>query len=92
MEFKVTPGELENLANGLSGLLGELAQAGDARSISAGAAENGQLQGAVEEFVARWAQDLEVLQASLTSLIERLSGAGSGYERTEHSVIGGFGI
>jgi hypothetical protein len=92
MEFKVTPGELENLANGLSGLLGELAQAGDACSISAGAAENGQLQGAIEGFVARWAQEIETLQASLTSLTERLSGAGSGYEQAEHGIVGEFGI
>lgn len=92
MEFRVTPGELEDLASGLSSLLGELAQAGDASSISAAAAENGQLEGAIEGFVARWAQDLEALQAGLTSLAERLSGAGSGYEQTERSLIGGFGI
>jgi hypothetical protein len=92
MEFKVTPSELEDLANGLSSLLGELAQAGDARSISGGAAENGQLQGAIEGFIGHWAQDLDALQASLNSLIDRLSGAGSGYERSEQNIISGLGV
>jgi hypothetical protein len=92
MEFKVTSSELEGLANGLSGLLGELAQAGGARSVSGGAAENGQLQGAIEGFVLRWSDDLQSLQDSLTALINKLADAGSGYERTEQSLLDGFGI
>jgi hypothetical protein len=90
MEFKVTPSDLESLAQGLSGLLGELAQAGDIRSVSAGAAENPQLASAIEEHLARWTQELQNLRESLASLTERLGGASSGYEQTEHSVLEGF--
>jgi acetate kinase len=92
MQLKVTTSDLEGLARGLSGLLGELEQAGDVRSVSAGAAENAQLESAVEEFVGRWAQNVEALQANLRTLTERLANAGEGYEQQEQGVFGGFSV
>jgi uncharacterized protein YukE len=91
MEFKVTPSELDALASGLSGLLGELAQAGSVSSMSAGAAENAQLETAIEAFVSRWAHGIQELHTGLAALSDRLSGAGAGYEKAERAISGGFG-
>ena len=90
VSFEVTSGDLESLASGLSGLLGELEHAGDVRSVSAGPAENAQLESAIEGFIARWTQDLQSIQQSLASLSERLTGAGASYDRTERALTGGF--
>jgi hypothetical protein len=92
MEFKVDPGDLESLAHGLSGLLGDLERAGDVRSLSPGAAENAQLEGAIAEFLSRWTQNVESLQQALKTLTERLERAGEGYGQQEQGVLGGFAV
>lgn len=90
MEFKVTSGDLEILASGLSGLLGDLEHAGDVRSLSPAAAENPQLEGAIAEFLAHWSQNVSTLQQNLKLLTERLEHASTGYEQQEQGVLGGF--
>jgi hypothetical protein len=90
MEFKVSPSDLESLAQGLSVMLGDLERAGDVRSLSASAAENSLLESAIEEFVLRWTQNVQALQQSLRTLAERLSNAGEGYEQQEQGVYDGF--
>jgi hypothetical protein len=86
MRLEVAPGELEGLARGLSGLLVDLEMAGDVRSISSGAAENADLQAAIERLVVRWTGDLHDLQRKLADLTGRLGAAGGEYERVERAV------
>ena len=90
MEFKVTSGDLEILASGLSGLLGDLEHAGDVRSLSPAAAESPQLEGAIAEFLAHWSQNVSMLQQNLKLLTERLEHASTGYEQQEQGVLGGL--
>jgi hypothetical protein len=92
MDFLVTTSDLESLSRGLSGLLGELEQAGDVRSLSAAAAENPQLEAAIEEFLGRWTADLQGLQENLASLAQRLGSASVGYEQEEQHVTGAFWV
>lgn len=92
MDFKVETSDLGSLASGLSGLLAELEQAGDVRSLAAGAAENAQLESAIEEFVLRWTQNVQTVQANLKTLTDRLENAGEGYEQQEQSIYGGFAV
>jgi uncharacterized protein YukE len=89
--FEVTPSDLTALASQLSSLLGELSQAGDVRSASTSAAENAQLEAAFGDFIGRWSQSLQALQTNLTTLTERLSGAGTQYDSTETDVTSQFG-
>jgi hypothetical protein len=86
MRLEVIPGELEGLAHGLSGLLVDLEMAGDIRSISSGAAENAELQAAIERLVMRWTADLQDLRMKLRALTETLDGAGGEYERVEGTI------
>ena len=92
MDFKVETSDLGSLASGLSGLLAELEQAGDVRSLAAGAAENAQLESAIEEFVLRWTQNVQTVQANLKTLTDRLENAGEGYEQQEQGIYGGFAV
>lgn len=86
MRLEVVPGELEGLAHGLSGLLGDLELAGEVRSISAGVAENAELEAAIERLVVRWTEDIHDLQRRLRDLTGRLDAAGGEYERVERIV------
>jgi hypothetical protein len=86
MRLEVVPGELGGLADGLSGLLGDLELAGDIRSISSGAAENAELRAAIERLVLRWTGDLHDLQMKLGALTRQLDGAGVEYDRVERLV------
>jgi hypothetical protein len=90
MDFLVTTSDLESLSRGLSGLLGELEQAGDVRSLSAGSAENAQLEEAIESFVGRWTQSVQAFQRSLKTLTERLDSASAGYAQQDQGVYDGF--
>lgn len=92
MEFKVTSSDLESLAHGLSGLLGDLSHAGDVRSVSGSAAENGQLEAAIDEFVMAWMHDLQAIQENLASLSEHLSSAGHAYETVERNLQDGLAV
>jgi hypothetical protein len=86
MRLEVTPSELGGLADGLSGLLGDLELAGDVRSISPVAAENARLQSAIERFVACWTDDIYDIRAKLQRLSGRLAGAGVEYDGVERRV------
>ncbi|HUN78618.1 MAG TPA: type VII secretion target [Solirubrobacteraceae bacterium] len=90
--FEVTPGDLQSLASQLSGLLGELEQA--AANISSGAsgsAQNAQLEGAIDGFLADWSQSVQSLRTKLTEVAGRLGSAGSHYESTESELASHFG-
>jgi hypothetical protein len=86
MRFNVTPSELESLAGGLSGLLGDLSSAGNVRTVSAAPAENAQLQGAIEELIAHWCRDVDTLRAQLAELGEKVNRAGVGYSQAEQLI------
>jgi acetate kinase len=86
MRLEVTPSELEGLAHGLSGLLGDLEVAGDIRSISPAAAENVELQSAIERLIVRWTDDIQDIRVKLQELGGRLNAAGAEYERVERRV------
>jgi len=86
MRLEVTPGELEGLAHGLSGLIGDLEHAGDIGLIRSGAAENAELQAAIDGLAARWTRDLHDVQMKLRKLTERLDGASAEYDRMERAV------
>lgn len=90
--FQVTPADLQGLAGQLSGLLGDLEQAaGGIRNDAAGAAQNGQLEGAIAAFLVDWSHGLQELQTKLSELTQRLEGGGSSYEGTEGRLASGFG-
>ncbi len=90
--FQVTPADLQGLAGQLSGLLGDLEQAaGSVRMDAAGAAQNGQLEGAIAAFLADWSHGLGELQTRLSELGQRLDGGAGSYEGTEGRLAGGFG-
>jgi hypothetical protein len=90
--FQVTPGDLRGLTSQLSGLLGELEQAaGNVSSGASGAAENAQLEGAIDGFLADWSRGLHSLQTKLNDLTNRLGGAGGTYEGAESEIVGHFG-
>ncbi len=86
MRLEVTPSELDGLADGLSGLLGDLEEAGDVRSISPVAAENARLQSAIERLVAGWTDDICEIRAKLQRLSGRVAGAAVEYEGVERKV------
>jgi uncharacterized protein YukE len=89
--FEVTTGQLADASGVLSGFVGELGQAGNLGSASGAAAENAQMEAAIEDFLATWSQSLETLQTNLSTLTQRLTGAGSSYEGAEGDVAGSFG-
>jgi hypothetical protein len=86
MRLQVTPAELEGVARGLSGLLGELEHAGDIRSISPAAAENAELQAAIEQLIVRWTGDIHDLQTRLAELSGQLDNASAEYDQVERVV------
>jgi uncharacterized protein YukE len=91
--FKVSPSDLENLASQLAGLLGELEQAAaNVSSSASGAAQNAQLEGAIDGFLARWSHSIQNLKTNLTEVADRLSAAGSHYESTESTIAGNFNV
>ena len=91
--FEVTPGDLQGLAGQLSGLLGELQQASSAiRSGAGGAAQNGQLEGAINGFVGDWSRGLEALQTKLDEVAQRLEAGGGAYDSTESNLAGDLGL
>ena len=90
--FEVTPDDLTALASQLSSLLGELSQAGDVQSAPTGAAENGQLEEAIQDFISGWTRSLQQTQSDLAAITQRLAGAGSDYQATDDAVVGAFGV
>ncbi len=86
MRLEVNPSELEGLAHGLWGLLGDLQLAGEIRSISPAAAESPRLQAAIERLVVRWSDDIDDIRAQLERLSGRASSAGVEYEGVERRV------
>lgn len=86
--FKVTPSDLESLAQRLSSLLGELESAAAHVSSSASAAaQNAELESAIDGFVRDWSHSVLNLRTKLTEISERLSGAGDAYEQAETDII-----
>ena len=86
MRLEVAPGELDGLAHGLSGLIGDLEHAGDIGSIRSDAAENAELQAAIDGLVARWTRDLHDVQTKLRELTKGLDGASAEYDRMERAI------
>jgi uncharacterized protein YukE len=90
--FEVTPSDLQSLASQLSGLLGELEQAaGNVSSSASGAAQNGQLESAIDSFLADWSHSIQSLRTKLTEVADRLGDAGGHYESTESDIATHFG-
>lgn len=90
--FEVTPADLQSLAGQLSGLLGELASAGSTiNSGAAGAAQNGDLEGAIGTFLGDWKSGLDNLQHELSAVSDRLDAAGVAYQATDGSIGSSFG-
>lgn len=86
--FEVTPARLQSLAGQLTGLLSELEQAAcSIRADAAGAAQNGQLEGAINGFLNDWSTALDSLQAKLSELGRRLETAGAAYQSTESELV-----
>lgn len=91
--FRVSPSDLESLASQLAGLLGELEQAAaNVGSSASGAAQNAQLEGAIDGFLSRWSHSIQSLKTNLTEVADRLSTAGAHYEGTESDIAGHFNI
>jgi uncharacterized protein YukE len=91
--FRVSPSDLESLASQLAGLLGELEQAAaNVSSSASGAAQNGQLEGAIDGFLAHWSNSVQSLKTNLTEVADRLSTAGAHYESTESGVASHFNV
>jgi uncharacterized protein YukE len=91
--FKVSPSDLESLAGQLAGLLGELEQAAaNVSSTASGAAQNAQLEGAIDGFLAHWSHSIRSLKTNLTEVANRLSTAGAHYESTDSDVAGHFDL
>jgi uncharacterized protein YukE len=89
--FEVTPSELQSLASQLTGLLGELeTAASNVSSDAAGAAQNPQLESAIDGFLADWSHSVQSLKAKLTEVADRLSAAGGGYAGTDSDIAGHF--
>jgi uncharacterized protein YukE len=90
--FTVTPDELHGLASQLSGLLGEISQATQTVSSGApGAAQNGDLEGAIGSFLGDWSEGLEQLRTRLDELSSRLQGAADSYLSTDGGIASAFG-
>jgi uncharacterized protein YukE len=90
--FEVTPRELQSLANQLSGLLAELEQAAtNVRSDASAAAQNGQLEQAIDTFLADWSDSVQTFKTKLNQITTRLSGAGEHYASTDSDVASHFG-
>jgi len=90
--FEVTPSELQSLASRLAGLLGELEQAAaNVSSNASGAAENGQLEGAINAFLTNWSSGLQSLKTKLDEIASRLGDAGEHYAGTDSDVASHFG-
>lgn len=91
--FKVSPSELESLASRLAGLLGELEQAAaNVSSSASGAAQNAQLEGAIDGFLAHWSHSIQGLRTNLTEVADRLNAASAGYEGTDSDIARHFNI
>jgi uncharacterized protein YukE len=91
--FRVSPSDLESLASQLAGLLGELEQAAaNVSSSASGAAQNAQLEGAIDGFLSRWSHSIQSLKTNLTEVADRLSTAGAHYERTESDIADNFNV
>ena len=91
MEFRVTSGDLEDPRKWALGTCSGSwnTPAMCARSLRP-RPKTRQLEGAIEEFVAHWSQDVSTLQQNLKLLTERLEHASTGYEQQEQGVLGGF--
>lgn len=91
--FRVSPSDLESLASQLAGLLGELEQAAaNVSSSASGSAQNAQLEGAIDGFLAHWSHSIQNLKTNLTEIADRLNTAGAHYESTESGIVGHFNV
>jgi hypothetical protein len=90
--FEVTPSDLQSLASQLAGLLGELEQAaGNIGSGASGAAQNGQLEGAIDGFLSDWLHGVQSLRTKLMEVSDRLSSAGAHYDGIESALVDHLG-
>jgi hypothetical protein len=92
MQIRVETMDLESLVSGLSGLLCDLGNAGEVRSLSGAPAENAPLEDAIGMFISQWSENVELLEQALRGLMERLGAAADGYERQEQGVSDGFAV
>lgn len=87
--FQVSTGDLAALSAQLSGLAGELGQAGQFQ-VDPGAAGHPAVEGGLESFFSDWSAGLNQAQNNLSQLSQRLGGAAGSYGSTEGSVTAGF--
>ena len=90
--FEVSPADLQALASSLAGLVGDILAASSRVSGSAGsAAQNGELEGAIEGFLGEWRTALQQTQNKLQAVGTKLDGAAAAYAGTDDAVASGFG-
>ncbi len=90
--FEVSPADLQALASSLAGLVGDILAASSRVSGSAGsAAQNGELEGAIDGFLSSWNSELNEMQSKLQGVASKLAGASGAYQGTEDSLSAGFG-
>lgn len=88
-DFKVTTGDLHDLANHLAGLIRSLTDAtGNVHGEGPGVAGAPRLESAIAGFVADWSAGVEELQSTLDKLSSRLGAAATTYEASENDISG----
>jgi hypothetical protein len=84
--FTVNTGELMALANRLSALASELAEAGTVRGERSGIFGSGAIDGGMGSFVGHWSEGLGEIHTHIDGLAQRLMYAGEGYQRNESAI------
>lgn len=87
--FKVSTEDLQAFASQLSGLVGELGDAGGF-SPDFSAAGSPRVESMLESFFAEWSDGLLEIQDNINQLTGRLSGAGEEYDGTDQAIATAF--
>jgi uncharacterized protein YukE len=89
--FEVTTDELHAFASRLSTLLGELDQVtGQLHGEDSSAAGAPELESSISGFLADWSRGLDDVRTALSTLADRVGGAGGSYDTVDRNVAGHF--
>lgn len=87
--FTVCTDDLQALVSSLSGLAGELKQAGHV-SLDPGAAGNPRVESKLHDFFGEWSDGMNKIERNIEGITDRLSSAAQGYDETDEAIADVF--
>jgi hypothetical protein len=88
-DFAVSLDDLGSLVSELSGLAGELDQAGHITPDCASAGSP-RVESSMQSFFRNWSEGMDMIKHNLSLLTNALAGARDGYQKTDSAIAGEF--